>query len=124
MSDIAFIGVPTFRIDDVDRAKAFYLDRLGFRLDWEHYYAPGAPVYCQVSRDGLILHLTENERFPRRTLAFVQSEGLEEFHREVLSRAASGEVPEIESTPWNTLQLELEDPFGNLLRFNEPKSNE
>ena len=119
MPTIAFTGVPTFRIDDAARAKAFYVDYLGFHLDWEHYYAPNAPVYLQVSRDGLILHLTENERFPPRVIAFVLSSGIEAFRRELEGKPKGGPPPEIEATPWKTLQLEIEDPFGNLLRFNQ-----
>ena len=119
MQSITFTGVPTFRIDEVARAKAFYIDYLGFRLDWEHYYAPSAPVYMQVSRGGLVLHLTENERFPPKIIALVITTGLEAFQRELEPKPNGGDPPTMGETPWKTLQLELEDPFGNRLRFNQ-----
>jgi hypothetical protein len=28
--------------------------------------------------------------------------------------------PGLEKTPWNTLGLSILDPFGNMIRFNEP----
>lgn len=112
-----FTAIPTFRINDIVAAKAFYLNYLGFTVDWEHYYAGGAPVYMQVSRDGFILHLSENERFRESVIVFVRTEGLAGFHRELIER--STETPELGTTPWNTQQLEIEDPFGNLMRFNE-----
>ncbi len=36
--------IPILRIFDVDRAKEFYLDYLGFNLDWEHRFGPDSPV--------------------------------------------------------------------------------
>ena len=122
MDPITFTGVPTFRIHDVTQAKAFYIERLGFSLDWEHYYALDAPVYMQVSRDGLILHLSENVRFKESTIAFVVATGVESFRLDVVSRT-NEPLPELEHTPWGTTQLEIEDPFGNLLRFNQDSAD-
>ncbi|MGB6996793.1 MAG: glyoxalase superfamily protein, partial [Pseudolabrys sp.] len=41
--------VPVFRIFSLDKAQEFYLDFLGFKVDWEHRFAPDLPVYMQVS---------------------------------------------------------------------------
>jgi catechol 2,3-dioxygenase-like lactoylglutathione lyase family enzyme len=37
-------------------AKAFYVDWLGFRVDWEHQTGPDGPRYLQVSRAPVVLH--------------------------------------------------------------------
>jgi catechol 2,3-dioxygenase-like lactoylglutathione lyase family enzyme len=61
MSAIAFDQtVPILRIFSVDKAKEFYLDYLGFALAWEHRFADDLPLYMQVSRGALHLHLTEH----------------------------------------------------------------
>ena len=52
--------VPVFRIFSLDKAREFYLDFLGFKVDWEHRFAPDLPVYMQVSRAGLAFHLSEH----------------------------------------------------------------
>ena len=52
--------MPTFRITDFARSKQFYVDGLGFRVDWEHRFEPGLPVFAQVSRDGMAFFLTEH----------------------------------------------------------------
>jgi catechol 2,3-dioxygenase-like lactoylglutathione lyase family enzyme len=52
--------VPTLRIANYARSKAFYVDALGFQIDWEHRFEPKFPVFMQVSRDGLALFLTEH----------------------------------------------------------------
>jgi len=50
--------IPIFRMFNVEKAKEFYLEYLGFQLDWEHKFPEAAPIYMQVSRAGLVLHLS------------------------------------------------------------------
>lgn len=45
--------MPTLRMTDYVRSKQFYVEGLGFQVDWEHRFRPGFPVFAQVSRDGL-----------------------------------------------------------------------
>lgn len=52
--------IPVLRIFSVDKAKEFYVDFLGFTLDFGGPAGgPGTPFYGQVSRPGTTLHLTE-----------------------------------------------------------------
>ena len=55
-----FQAIPVIRIFDEDKAKDFYLGFLGMTLDWEHRFGPDFPLYMQVSREGLVLHLSEH----------------------------------------------------------------
>lgn len=41
-------------------AREFYVNFLGFKVDWEHRFEAGLPLYLQVSREGCTLHLTEH----------------------------------------------------------------
>lgn len=52
--------MPTLRITDYATSKRFYVDGLGFQIDWEHRFKPHLPVFMQVSRDGLGVFLTEH----------------------------------------------------------------
>jgi hypothetical protein len=52
--------IPILRIFDVTKAKEFYDGFLGFTVDWEHRFDENAPAYLQVSRAGLVLHLSEH----------------------------------------------------------------
>jgi len=119
MREVGLKGVPILRITGVQRTKHFYGDFLGFEVDWEHYYAENAPVYMQMSRDGLVLHLSENDRFAEGTIVFVETTGIDALHEELSQKPGPWNPPAITSTPWQTRQMEMEDPFGNLLRFNE-----
>jgi uncharacterized glyoxalase superfamily protein PhnB len=116
----AFRAVPIFRIFDVEKAREFYVGFLGFSLDWEHRFEPTAPLYMQVSRDGLVLHLSEHhgDACPGST-ALVQTTGLEAYHREISATGYRFLRPGIEVAPWNARVMEVTDPFGNRLRFNE-----
>ncbi len=50
--------IPICRIFDEEKAKVFFVGFLGFTVDWEHHFEDNTPAYLQVSRDGLVLHLT------------------------------------------------------------------
>jgi len=116
-----FRAIPIFRIFDVEKAREFYVGFLGFRVDWEHRFDETAPLYMQVSRDGLVLHLSEHhgDACPGST-ALVQSTGLEAYRREISAKGYRFMRPGIEVAPWTARVMEVTDPFGNRLRFNEP----
>jgi catechol 2,3-dioxygenase-like lactoylglutathione lyase family enzyme len=121
----SFQAIPLFRIFDVDKAKEFYVGFLGFRVDWEARFDETAPLYIQISRDGLLLHLSEHhgDACPGST-AVVQVAGspgtLEAYHRKIAAKGYRFMRPGIELAPWNARVMEVIDPFGNRLRFNEP----
>ena len=52
--------IPQLRMTHWDRTRAFYVDGLGFTVEWEHRFEPGFPVFAKVVRDGLALFLTEH----------------------------------------------------------------
>lgn len=112
--------VPLLRIFDVAKAREFYVEYLGFRVDWEHRFEPTAPLYMQVSRDTCVLHLTEHhgDCSPAGTV-FVRVTGIDDFHRELGATGYRYMRPGVERAPWNAKLMEVIDPFGNRLRFNE-----
>ena len=112
--------VPVLRIFDVGKAREFYLGFLGFALDWEHRFEPGLPVYMQVSRAGCVLHLTEHhgDACPGSTV-FLRVNGLDDYHREITSKGYGYLRPGVEPTFHNSRGMQLTDPFGNRLRFDE-----
>lgn len=56
--------IPILRIFDVAKAREFYVDYLGFSVDFEHRFHDNAPLYMGISRDGLVLHLSEHHGDP------------------------------------------------------------
>jgi hypothetical protein len=120
--------IPILRIFSVEKAKEFYIGFLGFGVDWEHRFDGNAPVYMQVSRAGCVLHLTEHhgDCCPGSTV-FVRVKGLDEFHREISAKGYGFMRPGVEPTFHDSKCMEVIDPFGNRIRFDEslkPKAAE
>ena len=112
-------AIPILRIFDEAKAREFYLDYLGFTVDWEHRYEPELPLYLQVSRSGLVLHLSEHhgDGTPGSVL-FCEVTGIEAFHAELTAKRYRYYRPGLNREP-NALEFSLEDGFGNGLRFCE-----
>ena len=83
-------STPILRIFDEAKAREFYVGYLGFRIDWEHRFAPGMPLYLQVSRDSCVLHLSEHhgDACPGAALR-IATEGLDDL--QVGASAGTGE---------------------------------
>jgi catechol 2,3-dioxygenase-like lactoylglutathione lyase family enzyme len=110
--------VPILRIFDIAKADEFYLGFLGFKVDWDHRFDPNAPLYRQISRGTLILHLSEHHGDGSPGARFrVMMQGIEAFHREITAKGYRYMRPGLEQTEWGTLETGVIDPFGNLIRF-------
>ena len=112
--------IPVLRIFDIAKADEFYVRFLGFSVDWDHRFDSAAPLYRQVSRDKLILHLSEHhgDGNPGARIR-VMMEGIRAFHAEISAKEYRYMRPGLETTPWGTLETGVIDPFGNLIRFCE-----
>jgi catechol 2,3-dioxygenase-like lactoylglutathione lyase family enzyme len=112
--------VPVFRVFDEAKAHEFYVDFLGFQVDWTHRFEPDLPLYIQVSRNGLVLHLSEHHGdCTPGSLAHVRVKGIDDFHRELIAKRYKNLRPGLEVAPWNAKVMEVIDPFGNKIRFSE-----
>ena len=56
---------------------------------------------------------------PILRIFFVRLTGLDEYHCEITAKGYRYMRPGIEVAPWNAKLMEVMDPFGNRLRFNE-----
>ncbi|WP_295478044.1 glyoxalase superfamily protein [uncultured Pseudomonas sp.] len=111
--------IPILRSFDEAKAREFYLDFLGFGIEFEHRFEPGLPLYLGIVRDGLQLHLSEHhgDASPGATL-FIPLQGVEALRDELHGKQYGYGRPQIVEQPWGRL-LEVHDPFGNRLRFCE-----
>jgi catechol 2,3-dioxygenase-like lactoylglutathione lyase family enzyme len=114
-------AAPIFRIFSIEKAREFYLDFLGFKLDWEARFHPEAPVYMQVSRDGLELRLSEHhgDATPG-SHAYVRTTGVTALHRELNDKKYRHNRPALERQEWGMTEVTVIDPFGNRVTFGEP----
>ena len=110
--------VPVLRMHDVAATKRFYVDWLGCSVDWEDGGREG-PVYLQVSRDGLVLHLSSHhDDGTPGAVVLVEVAGVEELHAELAARAYPFFNPAVEPHPAGR-EMQVIDPSSNRLRFFE-----
>ena len=112
--------VPILRMFDEAKAREFYVDFLGFQVDWEHRFDESAPLYLQLSREGCVLHLSEHhgDASPGAALR-VETDALDEFHAELGAKHYRYARPGIQAQPWGSRDMTVRDPFGNRLVFTD-----
>jgi len=109
---------PILRIFDEAKAKEFYVDFLGFTVDWEHRFADGMPLYMAVSRDGCVLHLSEHhgDCSPGSAMR-IETDDVDGYCAELVAKQYKYLCPGVEEQPWGTRDMDVKDPFGNRLTF-------
>lgn len=117
--------LPVLRTLDVAKADEFYLDFLGFSVDWEHRFDDNAPLYRQVSRGTLVLHLSEHhgDGTPGARLR-IATQDVAALQQELKAKRYRYMRLGLETTPWRTLECSVIDPFGNQLCFFERVTQE
>ena len=112
---------PILRSFDETKAREFYVDFLGFTVDWEHRFADDAPLYMQLSRDQCVIHLSEHfgDATPGSALR-IETPDVTAFARTLQAKQYRNARPgEGELTSWGTKELVIRDPAGNRLIFFE-----
>lgn len=111
--------VPALRITQYERSKMFYLEKLGFTLEWEHRFTPKLPVFASISRDGMQIYLSEHAGDCQvGGLVHFLIPDVHELHQELVGKGVDiNEAPNNDLGFWN---MTVNDPDGNGLRFMEP----
>lgn len=120
------IGIaPQFLVDDLDRAIAYYCDKLGFELDFKYQ-----SFYASVTRDGFAIHLKhapklaadrEHRKQNEHLDAYISVSDIRALFSELEMRGAQVIKP-LEERPWACLDFYVEDPDGYILCFSEPNA--
>lgn len=113
---------PQVLVDDLERAIAYYCDKLGFKLDFRYEC-----FYASVSRDGFAIHLKDAPKLPAEREhrkenehldAYISVAGIRGLFSELERRGAQVIRP-LEERPWACVDFYVEDPDGNVLCFSE-----
>ncbi|MGB4780041.1 glyoxalase superfamily protein [Microbacterium sp.] len=116
-------AIPVLGIQDESLARAFYLDYLGFAVEWEHRFEPGLPLYMRVRRAETLLDLSEHhgDGVPGTT-AWIPVASAAAFHADISEKPYPRLRPGIDRDVPGGPTIEVIDPFGNHLRFCESTS--
>ncbi|KAK5994808.1 hypothetical protein PT974_03192 [Cladobotryum mycophilum] len=119
--------VPILRIFDITKAEEFYQNYLGFTVDWDHRFDENTPLYRQISRGGLILHLSEHhgDGSPGSNIRVMMESGIAEYHKELTAKQYRYMRPGLdEGVGPGSLEISVIDPFGNRIAFCQDKKDE
>src|SRR5580658_7743005 len=99
-------AIPILRIFDVAKAREFYLDYLGFAVEFEHRFHDNAPLFMGISRDGLLLLLSEHhgDGTPGSHVR-IDISGVRELHDELKAKKYRYMNPGIQEQEWGLREL-------------------
>ena len=121
-------SIPVVRMLDEKQTKSFYIDYLGFEIDWEHRFRddPSSPLYAQIRHGDAILHLNGHaeEDSPKCEVRF-PVENLVAFCEYLRDKTNGTDKPEIVDPRYEgrPTDLNIIDPSGNTLVFWAPSSD-
>jgi catechol 2,3-dioxygenase-like lactoylglutathione lyase family enzyme len=105
---------------DVAKAREFYLNYLGFSVDFEHRFNENAPLFMGISRGDITLFLSEHhgDGTPGPHV-IIQMDGVDALHAELAAKKYRYMNPGIQTQEWGTRDLCVYDPFNNQIVFSE-----
>ncbi|QHS57832.1 VOC family protein [Mucilaginibacter sp. 14171R-50] len=113
---------PMFRMFDYDKAIEFYINWLGFKIDWEHKI-DGIPIYIQLSLNDVQFHLSEHhgDASPGSHFRIENFTGLKAYHQQLIDKQYKYNRPGLQVPEWNpnSIEMTVNDPFLNRITFAE-----
>ena len=106
---------PILRVEDLEISRRYYIEKLGFALDWDH-----AGEMISVSRDHKSIMLCEREQGHAGTWLWIGCDDADVLFAEFSAKGAQIRTPP-RNFSW-AYEFAVEDPDGHVLRFgSEPK---
>lgn len=110
--------IPVFKIGNFVEAKNFYVEKLGFNLNWTDKHCDCFPAYSEIEMDGAVIHLTEEYGFAKEGMTImIKKEKLKEYLGE-LNKDDLFKTVEIEEEVFGNSFM-IEDPWSNRIHFWE-----
>jgi catechol 2,3-dioxygenase-like lactoylglutathione lyase family enzyme len=107
-------AVPVLPVDDLNRARDFYIDRLGFRVSWE-WSDNGTEGLMGVERGGIELTLDcPMSGHGRDACVSLRVASADRYYNEWKSRGVVIDRPP-KNEEWGSRTFGVQDPFGNTI---------
>jgi predicted lactoylglutathione lyase len=111
--------VPILNVTNVQASVRFYVDVLGFQLDWGE---GEESEYASVSRDDHAIMLCQGDQGKAGTWIWIGMEDVSSFYEECRAKGARI-AQELTNYPW-AYEMRIADPDGHILRFgSEPRED-
>ena len=108
-------AIPVIRSFEESKAREFWIDFLGFKVDWEHRFSEGMPLYMQISRGDCVIHLSEHhgDCCPGARIR-IETPDLDSYLDSLRASCYPSCKPgKAKKQPWGLREVDLTDPFGN-----------
>jgi len=114
------LEVITIPVSDIDRAKEFYIDKLGFHLDGD--FDMGERRFIQLTPIGSQCSIAIGKGITQAKPGSIDSillvvKDIHEAHDRLVSKGV--EVTNVEETSWGAWHIYLSDPDGNKLTIQQ-----
>lgn len=106
---------PILRVEDMKVSLRFYADLLGFKnADW------GSDDFTMLTRGGAVIYLCRRDQGRGGAWIWIGVDDAEKLHEELVARGVAIRMPPTHQS-W-AVEIQVEDPDGNVIRFgSEPK---
>lgn len=102
--------IPILRVADLDASVAYYVERLGFTLQWR------ADPVASVGRDRTSVMLCAGDQGQAGTWVWIGASDVDALYVELAGRGARLRHPPT-NYPWGSRECQVADPDGHVLRF-------
>lgn len=112
---VAFNGaVPILRVTNIEASLRYYVDVLGFKMDWRD--DDDGPTFASVSHGKCQLFLASGDQGHPGSWLWVGVSDVDALHEELVRQGARVRHPPT-NYPWGSREMHLDDPDGNVLRL-------
>lgn len=106
--------VPELPVEDVERARAYYRDFLGFELGWAVPIEGSAGnEIASVKRGNALIFFRRRSQLFEPAVHWMYAENVQDTYEEMKARGARITDP-LTRKPWGITQFTVEDPDGNV----------
>lgn len=111
MTDTDFApAIPILRVNDLDTSVAYYVEHLGFEIQWRSDPLAG------LARGETSIMLSEGEQGHAGTWLWIPVSDVDRLYDELKQRGAMLRLPP-GNYPWGSRECHVTDPDGHVLRF-------
>ena len=114
-------AIPQLPSGDIVKTAAFFAEKLGFDV----IYQSVEHGYLILRRGPAELHFwrtpseEEARALGRQSSCYIRVENIEPLFKELKERGAPFRY-ELTRQPWGLNEMQIDDPYGNAIRFGEP----
>jgi uncharacterized glyoxalase superfamily protein PhnB len=110
--------IPVLRMFDEHKAREFYVDFLGFEIEFEHRFEPGTPLYMGLSLGDAHIRLSEHhgDGSPGANI-LIHCDEVEAYCEQLLAKKYKYYRPGCVDQEWGNREMTVKDGFGNSLTF-------